>query len=293
MKNYIQFSLIGLIAFIIISCEKTEIPMALFDYQIDGITVQFTNYSTDATEYLWDFGDGNTSAEENPLHKYSESGSFIITLTVKGKGGTKTIKEMLKIQKPALIQIDGNFDDWDAVPAEQLSSAIGSSDASLTALHEMKACTDDNYIYLYLVYDQSKVAPLDIFINTDNNPSSGGNSWLWDPCGADFLIEGFITEKMEDAIVFNWPSDKPQDGWEWVEALGSGSGIINMSEPKTVNGNLVKVEMSIIKEMLPTSLASEIGIGIFSSNEDWAETGSLPNAPSGSPAPPLMKIKIQ
>lgn len=293
MKNYIQFSVTGLILFLLISCEDTEIPMALFDYQIDGITVQFTNYSTDADEYLWDFGDGNTSTEENPLHEYAESGNFIITLTAKGKGGSKTIKEMLKIQKPALIQIDGSFEDWNEVPSEQLSSASSSPNASLTALQEIKACADDNYLYIYLVYDQSKVAPLDIFINTDDDTATGGNSWLWDPCGADFLIEGFATEKMEDATVFNWPAGKPQDGWEWVEVLGSGSGIARMSEPKTISGNIVETEISIIKEMLPTSLASEIGIGIFSSNEDWAETGSLPNASSGSPALPLMKVKIQ
>ena len=279
--------------FFLISCEDTELPMALFDYQIDGITVQFTNYSTDADEYLWDFGDGNSSTEENPLHEYAESGNFIITLTAKGKGGSKTIKEMLKIQKPALIQIDGSFDDWNAVPSEQLSSVSSADDASLTALQEMKACADDNYLYIYLVYDQSKVAPLDIFINTDNDVATGGNSWLWDPCGADFLIEGFSTEKMEDATVFNWPADKPQDGWEWVEVLGSGSGITRMSEPKTISGNIVEAEISIIKEMLPTSLASEIGIGIFSSNEDWAETGSLPNASSGSPAVPLIKVKTE
>lgn len=293
MKNYIQLFATGMILFLFISCEDTETPMALFDYQIDGITVQFTNYSTDADEYLWDFGDGNSSTEENPLHEYAESGNFIITLTAKGKGGSKTIKEMLKIQKPALIQIDGSFDDWNAVPSEQLSSVSSADDASLTALQEMKACADDNYLYIYLVYDQSKVAPLDIFINTDNDVATGGNSWLWDPCGADFLIEGFSTEKMEDATVFNWPADKPQDGWEWVEVLGSGSGITRMSEPKTISGNIVEAEISIIKEMLPTSLASEIGIGIFSSNEDWAETGSLPNASSGSPAVPLIKVKTE
>lgn len=292
MKNSIKFSLLSLIAFMILSCEKTEMPMALFDYQIDGITVQFTNYSTDATTYLWDFGDGITSTEENPLHEYAESGNFIITFTATGEGGSKTIKEMLKIQKPALIQIDGSFDDWGSVPAEQLASTVGSPDASLTALHEMKATSDDNYIYIYLVYDQTEVGPIDMFINTDQNASTGGNSWLWDPCGADFLIEGYVTEGMEDAVVFNWPASLPQDGWEWVEVLGSGSGIAKMSTPKTINGSIVAVEMSIIKEMIPGTLASEIGIGIFSSNEDWSETGSLPNLPNGDSAP-MMKLKLQ
>ena len=292
MKNIIQFSLISLLAAFIISCEKAEMPMALFDYQVDGIKVQFTNYSTDATTYLWDFGDGNTSTEENPLHEYTESGNFIITFTATGDGGSKTIKEMLKIQKPALIQIDGNFADWDAVPSEQIASTTSTEGASLTALHEMKATSDDNYIYIYLVYDQANVAPIDIFINTDQNPATGGNSWLWDPCGADYMLEGYVTENMGDAVVFNWPANLPQDGWEWAEVLGAGSGVMSMSDPKTVNGSIVEVEMSIIKEMIPGTLSSEIGIGIFSSNEDWSETGSLPNLADGSPAP-LMKLKLQ
>ena len=290
MKNCIRFSLIGILSIILLSCEEAEIPMALFDYQIDGITVQFTNYSTDATTFMWDFGDGNTSTDENPLHEYTESGNYIITFTATGEGGSKTIKEMLKIQKPALIQIDGNFDDWDNVPAEALASVTTLDEES--ALKEMKATSDDNYIYIYLVLEESKVFPIDIFINADNNSSTGGNSWMWDPCGAEFLLEGFISAKLEDATVFNFPADADQGDWAWTEALGSGSGIIKMSDPKTVNGDIVAVEMSIIKEMLPGALASEIGIGIFSSDEGWSDNGVLPNTATGDPAP-LMTLKLQ
>lgn len=290
MKNCIRFSLIGILSIILLSCEEAEIPMALFDYQIDGITVQFTNYSTDATTFMWDFGDGNTSTDENPLHEYTESGNYIITFTATGEGGSKTIKEMLKIQKPALIQIDGNFDDWDNVPAEALASVTTLDEES--ALKEMKATSDDNYIYIYLVLEESKVFPIDIFINADNNSSTGGNTWLWDPCGAEFLLEGFISANLEDVTVFNFPADAAQGDWAWTEALGSGSGIIKMSDPKTVNGDIVAVEMSIIKEMLPGALASEIGIGIFSSDENWSDNGVLPNTATGDPAP-LMTLKLQ
>lgn len=290
MKNCIRFSLIGILAFILLSCEEAEMPMALFDYQIDGITVQFTNYSTDATTFMWDFGDGNTSTDENPLHEYTESGNYIITFTATGEGGSKTIKEMLKIQKPPLIQIDGSTDDWDNVPAEFLASVTTLDDES--ALKEMRATSDDNYIYVYLEFEKSRVFPIDMVLNTDNDSSTGGNIWLWDPCGAEFLIEGFISEKMEDAVVFDFPADADQDDWAWAEVLGSGSGIIKMSEPKTIDGDLVSVEMSIIKEMLPGALASEIGIGIFSSDEDWNSNGTLPNTAEGDPAP-LMKLKLQ
>jgi len=43
--------------------------------------VQFINNSQNANFYFWDFGDGNTSTEENPIHKYINPASFNITLT--------------------------------------------------------------------------------------------------------------------------------------------------------------------------------------------------------------------
>ncbi|WP_461632661.1 PKD domain-containing protein [Labilibaculum euxinus] len=46
-----------------------------------SMTVQFTNNSSDGETYLWDFGDGNTSTEENPLHTYDTAGSFTVSLT--------------------------------------------------------------------------------------------------------------------------------------------------------------------------------------------------------------------
>ena len=45
------------------------------------VTVQFTNNSTDADTYLWDFGDGSTSDEENPVHTYTDFGEYSVTLT--------------------------------------------------------------------------------------------------------------------------------------------------------------------------------------------------------------------
>ena len=40
--------------------------------------------------YLWSFGDGTTSTEENPLHTYTSTGSYVVTLTVNGPGGSDT-----------------------------------------------------------------------------------------------------------------------------------------------------------------------------------------------------------
>jgi hypothetical protein len=41
----------------------------------------FTNNSGNAESYLWDFGDGNVSADTNAVHKYASDGIYTVTLT--------------------------------------------------------------------------------------------------------------------------------------------------------------------------------------------------------------------
>ena len=42
--------------------------------------ITFTNNSTNAIGYTWDFGDGNTSTETNPVHIYTQDGTYNVTL---------------------------------------------------------------------------------------------------------------------------------------------------------------------------------------------------------------------
>ena len=52
---------------------------------VSPLTVHFINLSTNASTYLWNFGDGTTSTEVSPVHTYSTSGVveviYIVTLT--------------------------------------------------------------------------------------------------------------------------------------------------------------------------------------------------------------------
>jgi len=55
------------------------------------LQVQFTDRSRgDYNTWLWDFGDGGTSNEQNPVHTYNAPGAYTIMLTVIGPGGPDT-----------------------------------------------------------------------------------------------------------------------------------------------------------------------------------------------------------
>ena len=55
------------------------------------LTVTFTDISTSSiTSWLWEFGDGETSATQHPTHTYTLTGTFTVSLTVTGPGGSDT-----------------------------------------------------------------------------------------------------------------------------------------------------------------------------------------------------------
>lgn len=66
------------------------VPGANFTYAANGSTLTFSEASGGASSWLWDFGDGSTSTEQNPVHTYASAGPFTITLTVDGGACSST-----------------------------------------------------------------------------------------------------------------------------------------------------------------------------------------------------------
>lgn len=55
-------------------------PNPQFAYAIDSTTVSFFNFSLNAQNYFWTFGDGETSMAPNPIHQFAKGGVYTITL---------------------------------------------------------------------------------------------------------------------------------------------------------------------------------------------------------------------
>jgi hypothetical protein len=60
------------------------------------LTVRFTDQSQFATSWLWNFGDGATSAEQNPSHLYASRGSFTVTLATANSTGSSSVTKSVR-----------------------------------------------------------------------------------------------------------------------------------------------------------------------------------------------------
>lgn len=71
--------------FSIVFCSCGKTPKVAFDASKKEAEINeaitFTNKTTDAKTYDWDFGDGSTSQEESPSHTYTTAGSYKVSLS--------------------------------------------------------------------------------------------------------------------------------------------------------------------------------------------------------------------
>ena len=75
---------------------------------LEPLTVTFTDASTSydgLASWQWDFGDGETSTEQNPTHEYTEAGTYTVSLTVHeadGDSDTETKVDYITVTAPAM-----------------------------------------------------------------------------------------------------------------------------------------------------------------------------------------------
>jgi len=97
-QNYINIAMAPVADFIpsYAPYEQYKVPMH----------VNFVDQSVNnPTSWSWDFGDGQTSNEQNPMHLYTSEGTYTVSLTVKNSFGTdtKTRKDLITVGKGAVV----------------------------------------------------------------------------------------------------------------------------------------------------------------------------------------------
>jgi len=98
----------------LVSCggddDPLPLPMPTFTYApaniVVGEVVNFTNTSQNATAYQWNFGNGETSTDENPEVAFDAAGDYTVTLIATGPGGDEQASMTVTVEEPGFIYID-------------------------------------------------------------------------------------------------------------------------------------------------------------------------------------------
>ena len=119
---------------------KTPLPIPIFSADssafCDQGTVTFINNSIDGDEYLWDFGDGNTSTDVEPTHTYVQPGIYNVNLTAYDLStpidSTVIENEIVIVYETpdATIQIMGNDSICENDDVELMANGTGDYDWS-------------------------------------------------------------------------------------------------------------------------------------------------------------------
>ena len=261
---------IALAMLIIVSCKKDDTSSgtkAVFSYIADGYKVNFTNFSTGATEYVWDFGDQTAgSTQKNPLHVFTQKGQFLVSLIAKNLDVTSTFIDTVLVLGPN-IKIDGDFTDWTYV--EYTHENVEGTGGTLLAV---KTFASAGYLNFYLEGTSDfSLTVVDMYLDTDNDPETGLKSWMYPAgSGADFLCEGSVPEEWGDVYAHVGPGND----WDW-EAVFTFGDMISFSEMKNNEGRKA-IEFSIKREGLGT-LKKFVNFAIVESDEGWTEIGAIPH----------------
>lgn len=87
-------------------------PTAAFAYETDGLTATFTNLSTDADFYSWNFGDGGMSTATNPIHTFPGPGVYDVTLNASNPNCSRAITETVFLQPSSTAAPDQERQVW-------------------------------------------------------------------------------------------------------------------------------------------------------------------------------------
>ena len=77
-----------------------EPPVAGFTWSATLLLVQFSDSSTGEIEtWEWNFGDGTSSTDRNPVHAYLDTGDYAVQLRVSGPGGSDTFEATVSVSQ--------------------------------------------------------------------------------------------------------------------------------------------------------------------------------------------------
>ncbi len=228
-------------------------------------------------------------------------GTAVVTVTT--TDGNKTATCNITVQEgatppPAGITVDGQFADWAALTAADglAEFAIGPN-AIMDDMKALKLYSDGATLNVYLEFDKNILnlggaggTPLHLYIDVDPDAVTGYNNSSIADNHFDFVLEESVTNwDLTDPtlIKYNppirqWPANAMEfttNPTPWESATELGGGFTDGAG--VVDGDVVKYEYQITREIVPTDLPATIHV-LFTCSVEWNASGVLPMRGDGS-----------
>ncbi|MDA3910553.1 MAG: PKD domain-containing protein [Bacteroidales bacterium] len=180
-----------------VSCySPTDPPVATFSAAETSTCtgeIQFQDESALATGWSWDFGDGNTSNEQHPLHTYTADGTYTVSLTVTNDYGTDntSITDYITVDMPDAPVI-----------ADAENCGAGSVTLSATAAGEINwydAQTGGNFVATGSDYTNNFTATTILYADNTLINSQSFSAGKVDNTGDG----GFFTNANQHGLIFD------------------------------------------------------------------------------------------
>lgn len=146
-KRLLLFGFIPILGILLLfpSCKEEEIvgpPTANIFFSIVDKQVAFTAITKYADSWLWDFGDGNTSSEEAPVHLYEQGGTYTVKLVATGPKGSDEATVQVSLALSPWQMLTGGTDfpngkTWKISAAHSPDDAIALADPGFTVLESV------------------------------------------------------------------------------------------------------------------------------------------------------------
>lgn len=279
MKSTKFILLYSLLFFLLIgmgACKKDSLTPPIdvvYEVKVDGLTATFTNQTKEVTSYKWDFGDGASSTEQNPVHTYAAKGKYVPTLYVTtGSGKTYEGSTVLRLSKGSPVKLDDNsFSDWDTVKTNVIVSGTGGG-----IFRKVTFDYDGEYIYFNIVMASKKSNGdiFDFYIDSDNNPATGLITSLFKSAGMNVLIEGAMLNDWFDLFYHTGA----QNSFSFnMQSINDFYKIGTIKE----SGGLLQFEGRLSRAKIQGLTGKGFKIGIVATKSDWSATlGTAPDANS-------------
>jgi PKD repeat protein len=227
------------------------------NYVVGGCVnpVQFTDLTTNLpTSWLWNFGDGQTSTQQNPLHTYTTAGTYNVSLSATNANGTASITRLnvVTIRIPCLTYCasngTGNNGPTGPQPSALWTTGVSVSNASPAYTNGTGIAAGGYANYTAIPITMTAGSALNLTVTTNLFVTHRTSVWI------DYNLDGFFAanELLATGISLAGASANTYSATFTVPSSSSTSGLstrmrvqtmVNTSAPNACGVNIVNAEV--------------------------------------------------